>query len=369
METSNEELKSANEEYQSTNEELETSKEELQSFNEELETVNTELNRKITELDKANSDLQNLLESTQIATIFLDTDLRIKSFTPAAVGMFRLIAGDVGRPITDLAARFHDVDLERDLGEVLKTLSTRERQLAGEGGRHYQMRILPYRTVHNVIDGVVVTFTDVTELKKAEMGALDAKTYAEKIVETLREPLLVLDAGLRVQSANKSFYQTFGAVAGETEGKVLYELGNRQWDIPDLRRLLSELLPQETTLEDFQVEHDFENIGRKTMLLNARQISRQENAQSLILLAIEDITERKRGEEALLEAHAELGSHVQELTRFNQAAVGRELRMIELKKEINELCRRHGEAARYPLEFEQDGGAPAESLGQQPRRE
>jgi two-component system CheB/CheR fusion protein len=358
LETSNEELKSANEEYQSTNEELETSKEELQSFNEELETVNTELNRKITELDKANSDLQNLLDSTQIATIFLDRELRVKSFTPAAVGMFRLIAGDVGRPITDLAARFHDEDLERDIGEVLRTLSARDRQLAGEGGHHYQMRILPYRTVHNVIDGVVVTFADVTDLKEAELRALDAKAYAQKIVETVREPLLVLDAGLRVQSANKSFYEAFGVVADETEGKVLYELGNRQWDVPELRRLLSELLRQETTLEDFQVEQDFENIGRKTMLLNARQIPQRENAQSLILLAIEDITERKRVEDTLLQTHAELRSHARELTRFNQAAVGREVRMIELKKEVNELCRQHGEAARYPLEFEEDEAAP-----------
>jgi two-component system CheB/CheR fusion protein len=116
LETANEELRSANEEYQSTNQELETSKEELQSFNEELETINAELNRKVGELDHATSDLQNLLNSTQIGTIFLDSELRIKNFTPAANVMFRLLGADIGRPITDFAARFVDADLCRISG-------------------------------------------------------------------------------------------------------------------------------------------------------------------------------------------------------------------------------------------------------------
>ena len=163
LETTNEELQSANEEFQSTNEELETSKEELQSFNEELETVNAELNRKVAELDSANSDLQNLLNSTQIATIFLDLELHIKNFTPAAGAVFRLIPGDIGRPITDLAAQFAESDLGEDIREVLRTLEMRERQLTAPRGQHYQMRILPYRTVNNVIEGVVITFLDVTQ--------------------------------------------------------------------------------------------------------------------------------------------------------------------------------------------------------------
>jgi PAS domain S-box-containing protein len=298
LETSNEELKSANEEYQSTNEELETSKEELQSFNEELETINTELNHKVVELDKANSDLQNLLESTKIATIFLDGELRIKSFTPAAIDMFRLIAGDVGRPITDLAARFHHSNLAEDVREVLRSLAPRERQLAGEGRRHYQMRVLPYRTVHDVIDGVVITFTDVTELKESEARALDAKAYTESMIQTVREPLLVLDAGLRVQTANRSFYEAFKVTAAETEGNVLYELGNAQWDIPELRRILTDLLPQRGALDDFEVEHTFKEIGSRTMLLNGRLMERQNGGAPLILLAIEDITARKRAEDA-----------------------------------------------------------------------
>ena len=293
LESSNEELKSANEEYQSTNEELETSKEELQSFNEELQTVNTEISRKSAELDHANSDLQNLLNSTEIATIFLDAELRIKSFTPAAGAVFRLIAGDAGRPITDLAAQFADVDFLPDIRETLRTLKGRERQLAGIGGRHYQLRVLPYRTVKNVIGGVVLTFTDVTQAKQAAELVDDAKTYAEDIVDTIGVPLLVLDAGLRVRSANAAFYETFQVTPAETLNIPF----DRQWNIPELSRLLGEVISANKKIEDFEVQHDFPAIGRKILMLDARQIRQNRDSQPLILLAIEDVTARKWAEE------------------------------------------------------------------------
>ncbi len=299
LESSNEELQSANEEFQSTNEELETSKEELQSFNEELETVNNELNNKVAALDHAHSDLRNLFDSTQIATVFLDTALKIRSFTPAAGSLFRLITGDIGRPITDLATQFRGIDLAQDSQEVLRTLSARELQVAGADGRYFQSRILPYRTVQNVIDGVVLTFTDVSQLEQAQRRAEDAKTYAENIISTVREPLVVLDANLRVQTANEAFYDAFNISADETRNVALFQLGNGQWDIPELRRLLNEVLPEKKILEDFQVI-----IGMKTMLLNARQIHRQNGDAPLILLAVEDITERRRAEKA----HAHLAA-------------------------------------------------------------
>jgi two-component system, chemotaxis family, CheB/CheR fusion protein len=297
LESSNEELKSANEEYQSTNEELETSKEELESFNEELQTVNTEISRKSAELDHANSDLQNLLNSTEIATIFLDAELRIKSFTPAAGAVFRLIASDAGRPITDLAAQFTDAGLVSDIQETLRTLKGRERPLAGTGGRHYHLRVLPYRTVKNVIDGVVLTFADVTEAIQAALLVEDAKTYAENIVDTVRAPLLVLDAGLRVRSANAAFYDEFRATPAETLNIPLDNLGVGQWDIPELSRLLGEVISANKNVEDFEAERDFPAIGRKIMMLDARQIRHNRDGEPLILLAIEDITGRKRAEE------------------------------------------------------------------------
>ena len=303
LETTNEELQSANEEYQSTNEELETSKEELQSFNEELETVNAELNRKVAELDSANSDLQNLLNSTQIATIFLDIELHIKNFTPAAGAVFRLIPGDVGRPITDLAAHFADNDLEQDIREVLRTLEARERQVSATHDQYYQMRILPYRTVNNAIEGVVITFLDVTQIRNAERLAVTAQVYAESIVETVRQPLIVLDADLRFKSANRAFYDTFQVFEDATIGHMFYDLGNRQWDIPELRRLLTDILPNKTAVKDYPVEHDFYGIGRRVILLSARQIEGQKEHDSLILLSLEDITESR---EELLKLNADL---------------------------------------------------------------
>ncbi len=306
LESSNEELKSANEEFQSTNEELETSKEELQSFNEELQTVNSELGRKATELDRVNSDLRNLLNSTQIATIFLDRELGIRNFTPSAADVFRLIPGDVGRPITDLAAHFAGLDLQADTTGVLTTLQTRERQLNGANGRHYQMRILPYSSVSGAVDGVVLTFTDVTQMKEAEQAATDAKVLAESVIESVRDPMLVLDGNARVKSANLAFYHHFGARPGEAANTPLDEIAGGQWNIPELRRLLSELLADEGEFKQFEMEAVFPPMGLRILLLNAHRIPQQDGNEPLILLTIADITERKETERALVKVNTEL---------------------------------------------------------------
>ena len=273
LETTNEELSSANEEFQSTNEELETSKEELQSLNEELETLNAELRRKVEALDRSNSDLQNLLNSTQIATLFLDTALDIKSFTPAISAVLPLRPSDMGWPLTDLASRLADTDLVSDAREVLRTLAWRRRYVRiADGDTHYLVRLGPYRTVANVIDGVVLSFTDVTALRRPKRPPTRPRPM-RRASHTVREALLVLDPSLRVRSANRAFYALFQVTPAETEGRRLYELGHGHWDIPALCRLLEEILPHSTVFEDFVVEHDFPGLGRKVLRLNAREVS------------------------------------------------------------------------------------------------
>jgi len=175
LETSNEELKSANEELQSTNEELqstneelETSREELQSTNEELETVNNELQNKVEQLSDANNDLNNLLGCTEIATLFLDNDIHVKRFTPGAAEIFKLINSDFGRPISDIVNNLKYDQLVDDAQEVLRNLGRVEKEVQTKEGKWFLMRILPYRTVENTIDGVVVTFIDITRQKQFE---------------------------------------------------------------------------------------------------------------------------------------------------------------------------------------------------------
>jgi len=160
---------------------------------------------------------------------------------------------------------------------------------------------------------------EIEHRKKAEQETQDARHYAESIVDTVREPLLVLDADLMVISASRSFYQAFKVKPEETERQHIYDLGNRQWDIPKLRELLETILPKTTSFDNFEVEHDFPDIGKRIMLLNARKIFRETNHTHSILLAIEDITERKEIEKGLEKTHAELEELAIELKRSTRA--------------------------------------------------
>jgi two-component system CheB/CheR fusion protein len=287
LKSTNEELQSTNEELQSTNEELETSKEELQSVNEEIVTVNSELQAKIELLTDIQNDMKNLLENVNIGTIFLDDKLAIKRFTRDAVKVFRLAASDKGRCLADIRSNIPDDDLIPDIQGVLDSLVPREKQVRTTGNEWYQVRIIPYRTYENVIDGVVLTFSDITVLKAVEAEARVTRDYAQSIVDTVREPLIVLNGKFEVISASRAFYHTFVVTPEETQGQVLYELGNNQWDIPKLHELLETVLPGKTSFDNFEVEHDFPGIGQKKMLLNAREIIGEKGAPHLILLAME----------------------------------------------------------------------------------
>jgi two-component system CheB/CheR fusion protein len=182
LRSANEELQSTNEELQSTNEELMTSKEEMQSLNEELQTVNTELQAKVDELSRTSNDMKNLLDSTDIATLFLDKDLNVRRFTPQATKIIKLIPADVGRPITDLASELRYPELADDAREILRTLASAEKPIGARDGRWFTVRIMPYRTHDDRIDGVVITFADITAAKTLEAKLRGNQAIREKHV-------------------------------------------------------------------------------------------------------------------------------------------------------------------------------------------
>ncbi len=293
LKSTNEELQSTNEELQSANEELETAKEEMQSMNEELMTVNAELQGKFNALENANDDLQNLLNSTEVATIFLDNELRIKRFTSEAKRVSHLIALDVGRPLSDIVSKLSYNRVLEDAQEVLRTLVVQEHEVKASDGSWFLMRIMPYRTSKNTIDGLVLTFLDITRLKYSERVVQEARGLAANIVETMREPLLVLDEQLRVVQANQSFYRTFQTTPREVEQQRLYHLCNGAWNMSDLRSQLEEILPERKSFRDYIVDKPFPQVGRKKLALNGRRLEQDVALPGRILLAIEDITDRE----------------------------------------------------------------------------
>ena len=181
--STSEEFQSANEELQSANEELTTSREELQSLNEELQTVNAEQQSKMDELSRTNNDMRNLLNSTEIVTVFLDNELHIRRFTPGADKLFKLIPGDVGRPLSDIVSDLLYPEMIEEAQEVLRTLIFSEKQIATNDGRWFSVRIMPYRTMENVIAGVVITFLNITVAKALESELREENARLRKLVE------------------------------------------------------------------------------------------------------------------------------------------------------------------------------------------
>lgn len=306
LKAANEEAMSMNEEFQSTNEELETSKEELQSLNEELTTLNTQLEQKVDEERRMSDDLNNLLSSSGVATVFLDRDLKIMRFTPAARALFNVISNDVGRPFGDITGKVTDPELLDDARTVLDTLEPREAEVQRDDESWFLRRILPYRTQDGKIDGVVITFLDVSDLKQLQRAIQKARLFAERVVNTIREPLLVLDSDLRIVSVSQSFHRIFGTTDTAVVGENFFKIENGRWNIPDLRQLLERILPDETTVEAFEVTSEQRDTGPQYMVLNARKIEAAANGDDLILLAIEDVTAIKRSAQEIIDREARL---------------------------------------------------------------
>ncbi len=289
LQSANEEILSSNEELQSTNEEMETAKEELQSTNEELTTVNDELHTRNAELSQVNNDLVNLLNSVQIPIVILAGDLRIRRFTPLAERVLNLIPTDVGRPLSDLRPNIIVPEFERLITEVMDTLTPKEVEVQDRDGRWHSLRIRPYRTLENKIDGVILALVDIDTVRRALTEARESREFAEAVVETVREPLLVLDGDLRVKTANRAYCEAFKARPEETEHRFIYDISQAQWNIPSLRKLLEEVLPNNARFENFEVEVKLPGTGKKKFLLNARRVADDGKKAQWILLALEEV--------------------------------------------------------------------------------
>ncbi|MBV8802028.1 MAG: PAS domain-containing protein, partial [Gammaproteobacteria bacterium] len=289
LQSSNEELQSSNEELQSTNEEIETSKEELQSLNEELVIINTELQTRIDQLASVNDDMNNLFNSTEISAIFLDNDLKIKRFTPKAQDLIHLIQNDVGRSIRHFAMNIKYEKLVEDAEEVLKNLIPKSFEVLSKDGNWYLIRILPYRTLSNVIDGNVITFTDITAHKESEkqLKELNSKLHrslsvTEAILSTIAQPLLVLNKELKIVRANGSFSKKFGIHLEDIIGKSIFNINQKQLDFSIFKNSLEECIQQVNSEKEYTFNFNDEEIKIK-----ARSVSNNIEANQLLILTFQ----------------------------------------------------------------------------------
>lgn len=297
LKSASEEILSANEELQSTNEEIATAKEETQAANEELITVNEELQYRNQELAGANNDLANIFESMQIPIVMLSTTLAIRRYTPLAETVLSMKKTDIGRSMYEVSESLRIKGLAVFAAGVLETLNTKEEDVQDVDGHWFSLRIKPYRTLDNRIDGVVIALVDIDIRRKSLESVRSAFNYAEAIIQTAPAPLLVLDGQLRVVTVNESFCRYFEVKQAETKGTHVYELGNGQWSVPLLRNLLENVLPEDAVIEDFTVDHEFPTLGRRIIQVSARRLAQQSGLEAKILLAFHDITSERRSEE------------------------------------------------------------------------
>lgn len=304
--SANEELQSSNEELQSLNEELETAKEELQSTNEELSTLNEELETRNLELDAANGDLFNILGSVEVPIVIVDAHRRIRRFTPKARPILNLLPSDVGRPIDDIKPAIEIPDLDQKIADVIDSVTPFEEDVRGRNGQWYRLQVRPYMTVDRRIDGAVISVVDIDVLKRALGAAEWARDNAKATVAAVRIPLLVLDPRHEIVSTNQAFRDHFAIGAADVDGCSLYALLRGAWDHPEVHAAVTRVFSDDAPFEALELTRGFEALGTRTLSMSGRRIELP-GAEHLALLGIEDVTERRRGEEerARLLAEAE----------------------------------------------------------------
>lgn len=339
--SSNENMQSFNEELLSANEEMQSANEELQSLNEELQTINKEHQLTNAELTESNDDLNNYFRSNLNGQLFVDKNLLLKNYSPAAVKHINIRESDIGRPLSNITTNIKLETLIDDIKIVIDHEETIIREAISSDGKTYQVMTMPYLRKDTLIaDGAIVSFYDISELKKL-FNDLDisnnsllhnnekitrvnkkledrneqlknSRNYTEEIFNTIHDPLVVLDTDLRVIRATDGFYQMFKVDKEDTEGNLLFELGNKQWDIPLLHNQLINILPERGSFKAIEVDHEFNLIGRKIMRLTARQFDTH-TSDKLILLAIHDLTDTRKVEEGLAEAERLLAENKERL--------------------------------------------------------
>ncbi len=306
--SANEEVQSSNEELQSINEELETAKEELQSQTEELQTVNEELRRRNDELGHTTSDLVNLLNNITMPVLILGADLHIRQVTPFAERMLGIRSTDVGRHVRDMRLNLRVGDLEPLLAEVIETLATKEIEVEDREGRWFLLRVKPYRTVDNRIDGVVLVLIDIDQIRRTQQELKEAHEFARSVIENAQVPLVVLDSELRIRTANRAFLALSKQPIEKVEGHHFHEAAGEEWNLSRILPTITQLLEHPSEMGGFAIEHEYDQ-GRRTLLINAQAI--RPEGKPGVVLAMEDITVRKQAQHLLKREKERLEGRVQ----------------------------------------------------------
>ncbi len=297
MRAANEEAVSSNEELLSTNEELQTAKEELQATNEELTTVNEEVLRRGAEAASVSADLVNVLSSVEIPIVLLGPNSRIRRFTPSAGKLLNLIATDVGRPITDLKPLRDLPNLAAMITDVLRDSSPRRREARDDDGHWREVVVRPHVTLDGRTDGTVVSAADIDAIKTSQQAVAEARDFAQGIVDSVREWLIVLDEEFRVRSANRALLRALVTTPERLIGRLVFEIGGKSWDVPALRELLDEAGRETGAIHDIQIEVDVPSVGKRIVAVHAHRIEHGGERTHTILLALDDVTDKVRADQ------------------------------------------------------------------------
>jgi two-component system CheB/CheR fusion protein len=286
LKSANEEIQSSNEELQSTNEELETAKEELQSANEELTTVNEELGNRNAELATVNNDLNNLLSSINIPIIIVDNDLCVRRVTAPGEKIFNLIPSDVGRPLSNIKPNLDIPDLVPLIREVIQTLSIREREVRDSDNRWHQLRVRPYRTMDNKINGAIITLVEIDVMKRSLANLQSVVEFANTLLNSTKEPMVVIGEDLFVRQANQAFREQFKIARSDLENARIHQLGDN-WHLPKVRAWLTGMNKNQQRTSELKIKHRFPLLGQLYLSFHAKRFTA--DGDHFILLAIKNI--------------------------------------------------------------------------------